>query len=162
MSILTIEAYHGTGAWLAMGEPTSIAQQFQPSTRGTFGSGIYWGNLQCAKEWAMTFEDPTLLKTTFSTEDLLICDASYDVGERNDVDTPAIPLLMKLFNETEEKATARWLTLHDEFLLGDEIRVQVQALGFKGILAQYQPDVFELVWYPENPMAPISKIPYTD
>lgn len=139
----TIEAYHGTAHTLC-GTPL-------PSLRGTFGTGVYWGDLRCAKEYA----HHALYQAQIPTASLLHCVADFDTGEQFDLDTPALPLLMQLFSETAAQAAQRFLSLcDDDGHLGEEIRHAVQALGFDGVLAQYEPDVFEIVWFGQPlPMA---------
>lgn len=132
----SITAYHGTAQTFS-GNPIA-------SLRGTFGAGVYWGDFNCAKEYA----HHALFQTQIPTASLLRCTADFDIAERFDIDTPALPLLMQLFSDTEEQAAARFLTLCDDSgHLGEEIGLAVKALGFDGILAEYQTGVFEVVWF---------------
>jgi hypothetical protein len=134
----TITAYHGTAQTIS---GTPIA-----SLSGTFGAGVYWGNFNCAKEYA----HHALFQVEIPLSSLLRCAADYDVAERFDLDTPALPLLMQLFSDTEDQAAARFSRLTtDGFHLGEEIGVEVKALGFDGLLAEYEPGVFEVVWFGE-------------
>lgn len=147
-----MRAFHGTSRlYLTEGEFKLV-----DSTHGTFGAGIYLGDADVAAVYADSFTHGVILEYEVDTEDFKVIEASYPVGEKYDLETPALPLIAYLFDLTLEEA-AQWFQDHtvDGFLLGKEIQEQAIKKGHKGLLLDYG-DCFELVAFDNNQLQKVS------
>lgn len=146
-------AYHGTSLLVV---EKSENFQLEPSEFGTFGSGYYLADREAAQIYAEGYAHGALLEYEVDTEDFKAIEASYSVGEKYDLETPALPLISYLLDLTLEEA-AQWFQDHtvDGFLLGKEVQKQAIKKSHKGLLLDYG-DCFELVAYDNSQLQKVS------
>lgn len=137
-------AYHGSKNTINPFQPNLT---LHASSEGSFGTGIYFADLKAANEYAGGGEGHTVLCFDIDVTGFLSVQADFEMGEKYDLDTAALPLIMVLFGLTENQA-ANWFLEHttDGFLLGDDIQKQAEIRGYKGLHLNYG-NCFELVCY---------------
>lgn len=150
---MTICTYHGTTASVKI-------DTLNESCRGTFGAGVYTGDLSTAKEWADE-ERPNIFKisTEVLPDKILFVKADYDVGELHDLETPALPLISFLYNiDTFDAAQAFNALSNNGHLLGAEIKTKAFQLGYEAIYADYGQGHFEFVIINENIIRDVTQV----
>lgn len=137
-----MRAYHGTPK-LIPHDDIQHGRLF-PSPWGSFGSGIYLGDLNVAVEYGQLGE---VYGFDVNHAKFLRVDACFDSAEPFDLDTAALPLLETLFDINRADAARLFLSFcnHDG-LLGREIEVKAHQRGYQGLLLDYG-DCFEIVVY---------------
>lgn len=142
-----ITAYHGSRSALT---PNFVKEGLMRSSeQGVFGSGLYFGDLECAN--CHLLEGGSLLEVQITKRNLFHVKADYEIGERFDLETPALPLLMAVLEITAEQAAKLFSEItSDGFLLGDEVQQHLTQLGYQGVLATYERGVFEVAIYDHN------------
>jgi hypothetical protein len=134
-----LKLYHGT---------INQFTKFVPSLTGSFGYGIYFAN---TKESAAAYaeENEANVKTCYiKMLNPLYCKASYEVGEEDewDVDSPSIPLLIKLFGKNgAHELLNRYAD--KELMFGKEISNTVIQMGHDDIVATYPDGSKEVIVY---------------
>lgn len=119
------------------------------STIGSFGSGIYFGNLECAKEFAATNSNGgQLFESVINPVNPLSIDTSDNLIDEFDIDTYALPLIAHLYQTSLTQAAKLFTRLAvNDYLLGNDINQLAKSLGHDAILITYNGNakVFELV-----------------
>lgn len=113
------------------------------SSAGSFGSGYYFGDLQCAKEWAD--DNGTLIGVTLSSKNTLTIMLNDNDLDTYDLDTYALPLIAHLFSLTKAQAAHFFMQQADDLLLGDVIRDRALARGYDTLALYHSDTVFEIV-----------------
>lgn len=83
---MAIQAFHGT--------LDEFNGPFQLSERGSFGAGIYAGDLRCAVEWADAGEG-IVMELSIELKNPYLYSVDYD--DDVELDSPAVPLIHALF-----------------------------------------------------------------
>ncbi|HCF9534029.1 TPA: hypothetical protein NI657_000758 [Pseudomonas aeruginosa] len=113
---------------------------FQPASRGIFGSGLYFGDQACADEYAGPGGSVWEVKLNMSNP--LHCLASLE--HDYDLDSPAVPLIEQIFSiETAIELITRAIETDGYF--GVEIQQRLEQLGHDGLVATYPDGSYEVV-----------------
>lgn len=142
---MAITAYKGFSDYkstLFLTDPFHAVSEY-----GSFGKGLYFGDYNCAKSYA---DSPAgaVFEAQVSADKLLVVHTNYDLAEKYDIDTYAIPLIMALFELPEAEAADYFIRHNVEgFYLGDDIYLAARAKGYEAIHVIYNenPDTFELI-----------------
>ena len=128
-----------------------------PSTNGSFGTGIYLADQNAAHEYAGECEGGLVFEFEVDTSDFARIEVGFEVAEKYDLDTAALPLIMAMFSIDEAQA-AKWFKAHttDGFLLGGEIQQCAIELGYKGLILDYG-DCFELLAFDGDALTKIGE-----
>ncbi|HCR1517458.1 TPA: hypothetical protein ONA53_001857 [Pseudomonas aeruginosa] len=114
--------------------------KFQPASRGTFGSGLYFGDQACADEYAGPGGSVWEVKLNMGNP--LHCLASLD--HDYDLDSPAVPLIEQIFSEETAIELIAWAIETDGYF-GVEIQQRLEQLGHDGLVATYPDGSYEVV-----------------
>lgn len=128
--------YHGTD---------SRFDSFRPSPRGNFGSGIYFGDSKSAKEYG-TYVVAAYLRMV----NPYVTVADYDIGDEYDLDSPAIPMILSLFDDKDEAMQYIDAAKEDDGYFGKEITNILKSEGYDGIVAKYNDGSMEYIVFNPN------------
>lgn len=142
--------YHGTSG--------PIVGHLCASERGTFGAGVYLGDLACAVEYACA-DEGCVLEYAVALSSLYHYEAEFD--HEYDLDSPAVGLIKAIFPPEEAERLIRQ-SMDDDALFGDEVRSQLQAQGHDGVMVNYGDGAFELVVFDSQALELVQAIRETD
>lgn len=125
-----ITAYHGTCADF---------EAFRPSTRGSFGAGVYTADEKAAELYA---GDGLVLEVELMIARPYHYAASYD--NDLDFDSAAVELVRELFPEPEASSLLM-VSLHGDGLFGNEIPRALEARGYDGLIVTYEDGSQEII-----------------
>ncbi len=108
-----------------------------PTAKGTYGKGYYFGDFNCAKEYA---DDGYILEATISISKPIHYIAAYD--ERTD--NYAVKLIEQIFDRDTKKHMSELLSA-DYNYLGRNFQRGVINLGYTGIIVDYGNKAFECI-----------------
>lgn len=131
MSLKQEHYYRGTRA------PTT---SFRPAARGSFGSGLYFGDQACADQYAGP--GGSVWEAQLQMSNPLHCLASLE--HDYDLDSPAIPLIEQIFSK-EAAAELIAQAIETDGFFGTEIQQRLEHLGHDGLVATYEDGSFEVV-----------------
>lgn len=146
--------YHGTTA--------PVFDEFHPSKEGLFGSGIYFsGNAKSASTYAED-DNGHILPVYVNLKRPLYINASYEPGLAYDLDTPSIPLLTRIYDKSTLDKKIQMLTEAGSDMLSSEIEERVKALGYDGIVMQWDDGITDCVAYDTNAISFALSIPQSE
>lgn len=132
--------YHGTPA---------AFEKFQRSERGSFGSGIYFGDETLARIYSEAGDNGRVIKCKLHLKNPFVYYAAdnYDY----DLDSYAVNLVLELYEKQMAEAMIE-ASRQGDGLFGDEIRSMLVEMGHDGIVVVYRLDgSFEYVAFdPES------------
>ena len=129
-----ITAFHGASANF---------KRFRRSARGTFGAGIYFRDEKTARSYAdgsvveSPDGSPRVVSVRLRFENPLQVVADYDEGEAFDLDSPAIPLLQRLFSTKAADMIAIARNDVRDGAFGEAIRKEAMRQGFDSLILTY-------------------------
>jgi len=129
--------YHGT---------ESQFEAFQPSQRGSFGSGIYFGS---DSRDASGYGSHIIAAYIRMVRPYYTV-ADYDVGDDYDLDSPAIPMILSMFNDKDEAMQYINSAKEGDGYFGKEIQNVLKGMGHDGIIAKYPDGSMEYVVFSPN------------
>ena len=147
-----ITAYHGTAAQF---------KRFRISKRGTFGAGIYFGDEHAARSYAdgaIVIEpagEPRVVSVRLYFENPLQVVADYGLGEVFDFDSPAVPLLQRLFGDRANALIESARSNDSDGAFGEEIRREAMRQGFDALILTYPDNSMEYVAFHDRQVQPI-------
>ena len=136
---MAIQSFHGT--------QEEFEGPFQLSERGSFGAGIYSGDMRCAVEWADCCGG-IVMELSVELANPYYYTVDYD--DAVDLDSPAVPLIRDIFN-TSEQAILIQESMDSDALFGDDVKDRLLALGHDGLIADFGDGAYEFVAF--NPEA---------
>ncbi|MCY9870416.1 hypothetical protein [Vibrio barjaei] len=116
------------------------------SVEGTFGSGYYFSNESVATDWGIGDEGVHLLVAHVSSSNPLVVKGDYEMGLQHGLETPALPLLEKIFPKDD---IILLLNRRDWCYLGEEVEERVKEAGYDSIVVLYD-KAFETIVYDEE------------
>ena len=117
------------------------------SVIGSFGSGLYLGDKECAKAYASD-NDGLVFEVTVSPSNLLVIHTSDDLIEQFETDTYALPLISFVMDCSMQEALSYFKSYCvDDFYLGAHITSKIIEKGYDAVQVIYngQPHVFEII-----------------
>jgi hypothetical protein len=119
-------------------------QHFVPSKSGSFGEGIYFGDLECALIWGDDNIN-NITKARLNVSKPYFYQANYDKADLYDFDSFAIDLILELYSEQEANAIIDLARASDDGYFKHEIKERLVLKGYDCVVALYEKDVFEVV-----------------
>jgi hypothetical protein len=140
-----MQAFHGTAQPISHDDLK--AANLTPSDAGSFGSGIYLADEKGAQAYAEADTEGCVYRFEVDTTNFLTVSVQFEIAEQFDLDTAALPLLIKLYGVTSDDAADIYNEYTtDGFLLGKAIEEKVKSLGYAGLVLDYG-NCFEVVVY---------------
>jgi len=117
------------------------------STKGSFGSGVYFSNKETALVYAADEVD-NIVSAYISIPFPLIVTVNFEEGNKFDFDSAALPLLRLLYCEQQ---IIELIDLSIDCLFGIEIENKVRSLGYDGLIIIYENEsCYEVIVYDES------------
>ena len=135
-----ITAFHGTATKFG---------RFRSSKIGSFGSGIYFGDKKSADCYSSLATSiggtaPRIIEARLYFNCPLEVQADYAAGEQMDFESPAVPLLKRLFGEKADAMIAHAVKTGAEGF-GPEIQAEAIRQGYDGFILTYPDNSMEYV-----------------
>ncbi|WP_455233069.1 ADP-ribosyltransferase-containing protein [Geopseudomonas aromaticivorans] len=130
---MVVEAFHGT---------CLNFDSFEPSERGSFGSGIYLADEAAARCYADNGDGAMVLRVQVTFRNPYHCQATYDHGV--DLESPAVDLIRSLFPEGDANRLIAQ-AMNGDGTFGAEFQSVLQGMGHDGLIATYEDGSQEIV-----------------